>query len=138
MLGNLGDRTGHRRILIASAVVAAASYLPMAFVTEGWQLLVLNALSGIATGGLMPALSAMLVRFTPEEEVGSAFGLDNSVMSAARAVSPLLAVGAAELFGYQSVFFLGALIFLVTLFLTIWKLPDPKRSRKPRELTPGA
>lgn len=134
VLGNLGDRTGHRRILIISALVAAASYIPMAFVTEGWQLLLLNALSGIATGGLMPALSALLVRYTAEEEVGSAFGLDNSVMSAARAAAPLLAVGTVSLLGYQAVFFLGALIFLITLAITIWKLPEPDQPRRPREL----
>jgi DHA1 family multidrug resistance protein-like MFS transporter len=134
VLGNLGDRTGHRRILIISALVAAASYIPMAFVTEGWQLLLLNALSGIATGGLMPAPSALLVRYTAEEEVGSAFGLDNSVMSAARAAAPLLAVGTVSLLGYQAVFFLGALIFLITLAITIWKLPEPDQQRRPREL----
>lgn len=124
LLGSLGDRTGHKRILIVSGVLSALSYLAMAFVTDSWQLLVLNALSGFATGGLMPALSALIASYAAEDEIGSAFGLDNSVMSAARAVSPLVAVGVASLFGYQAVFVIGALIFLATVILSWLRLPD--------------
>ena len=125
LLGNLGDRIGHRRILTVSGVLAAVTFLPMAFATEGWHLLVLNALSGIALGGLMPAVSALIAQYAREDQMGSAFGLDNSVMSAARAVSPLVAVGAAELFGYQSVFVIGAGIFLLCTVLSIVSLPRP-------------
>lgn len=129
VLGGLGDRTGHRRVLIWSGALAALTFLLMAFVTEGWQLLVLNALSGIAAGGLMPALSALIAQYTNERDMGRAFGLDNSVMAAARAVAPLLAVGAGELFGYQSVFVLGAIVFVATILISI-RLPEPKDPRR--------
>jgi len=124
LLGSLGDRAGHRRILLISGVLSAISYLAMAFVTEGWHLLVLNALSGFATGGLMPALSALIASYADDDEIGSAFGLDNSVMSAARAAAPLVAVGVASLFSYEAVFIIGALIFLFTVVLAWLKLPD--------------
>lgn len=123
LLGSLGDRAGHRRILLISGVLSAISYLAMAFVTEGWHLLVLNALSGFATGGLMPALSALIASYADDDEIGSAFGLDNSVMSAARAAAPLVAVGVASLFSYEAVFIIGALIFLFTVVLAWLKLP---------------
>ena len=124
LLGSLGDRAGHRRILLISGVLSAISYVAMAFVTEGWHLLVLNALSGFATGGLMPALSALIASYADDDEIGSAFGLDNSVMSAARAAAPLVAVGVASLFSYEAVFIIGALIFLFTVVLAWLKLPD--------------
>lgn len=128
-LGSLGDRTGHKRILIISGVLAALSYLSMAFVTEGWQLLIANAFAGFATGGLMPALSALIASYADEDEIGSAFGLDNSVMSGARALAPLLAVGAAELFSFQAVFIIGAVILLATVVLSWLRLPEvtPRR-----------
>ncbi len=50
--GRLGDRVGHRRILWLAALGAAAVYLPMAWVEQPWQLLTLNALAGIAIGGV--------------------------------------------------------------------------------------
>lgn len=124
LLGSLGDRAGHRRILLISGVLSALSYLAMAFVTEAWQLLLLNALSGFATGGLMPALSALIASYAEQDEIGSAFGLDNSVMSAARAAAPLVAVGVASLFSYEAVFVIGALIFVFTVVLAWLKLPD--------------
>lgn len=129
LLGNLGDRVGHRRILLISGVLSAVSYLAMAFVTEGWQLLLLNALSGFATGGLMPALSALIASYANQDEIGSAFGLDNSVMSAARAAAPLVAVGVASLFSYEAVFVIGALIFVFTVVLAWLKLPDVRAPR---------
>lgn len=124
LLGSLGDRTGHKRILIISGVISAVSYLAMAFVTEGWQLLLVNAIAGFATGGLMPALSALIASYADEDEVGAAFGLDNSVMSAARALSPLIAVGVAELFSFQAVFIIGAVILVATVLLSWRFLPE--------------
>ncbi len=129
LLGGLGDRMGHKRILLIAGVLSAVSYLAMAFVTESWQLLLLNALSGFATGGLMPALSALIASYAEEDEIGSAFGLDNSVMSAARAAAPLVAVGVASLFSYEAVFVIGAVIFLVTVVLAWLKLPDVRATR---------
>ncbi len=129
LLGSLGDRTGHKKILLLSGIASALSYVAMAFVTEGWQLLLANAIAGFATGGLMPALSALIASYADEDEIGSAFGLDNSVMSAARALAPLLAVGIASLYGYQAVFMFGAVIFIATVVLAWLRLPEvpPKR-----------
>ena len=124
LLGSLGDRTGHRKILLFSGIASAVSYLAMSFVTEGWQLLLANAAAGFATGGLMPALSALIASYADEDEIGSAFGLDNSVMSAARALAPLLAVGTASLFSYQAVFVLGAIILIATVILSWLRLPE--------------
>lgn len=125
-LGNLGDRIGHKRILVWSALGAALAYLPMALVTHPWQLLLLNALSGVAIGGVMPSLSALLTGYSTEKSIGSAFGLDNSVMSGSRAVAPLVGVGVASLFGYRAAFLAGAVIFLLTLAIAALRLPQPR------------
>lgn len=131
-LGNLGDRIGHRTVLIGSATLALLSYLPMAFVTSAWHLLVLNGLAGIAVGGVMPSLSALLSNVTASEEVGSAFGLDNAIIAASRAVAPLLGVGvaslvalfASEAMGYRAAFGAGAVLFLVTIVIAVWLMPQ--------------
>ncbi|MDZ7801253.1 MAG: MFS transporter [Trueperaceae bacterium] len=121
-LGNLGDRIGHRAVLIGSSAVAAACYLPMAFVETGWQLLLLNGMAGVAIGGVMPSLSALLNVVTEQTEVGSAFGLDNAVIAASRAVAPLVGVGLAALLGggetgYRAVFLSAAALFGVTILI---------------------
>ncbi len=121
-LGNVGDRIGHRAVLIASSAAAAAFYLPMAFVETGWQLLLLNGLAGVAIGGVMPSLSALLNVVTEQTEVGSAFGLDNAVIAASRAVAPLVGVGLAALLGggetgYRAVFLSAAALFGLTIVI---------------------
>jgi DHA1 family multidrug resistance protein-like MFS transporter len=112
-LGRLSDRIGHRRILISSAVLAALFYLPQSLVTAGWQLLVLQALVGVCMGGLIPAISALLARYTHEGEEGAVFGLDHSITSAARAVAPLIGAAVAAWFGLRATFVAIAIIYLV-------------------------
>ena len=137
-LGDLGDRIGHRSVLIASAAAATVIYLPMAFVAAGWQLLVLSALGGVTLGGLMPSLSALLSTATEAGEVGSAFGLDNAVVAASRAVAPLVGVGVAsivgayagEMIGYRAALGTSGLLFIVTIAIAA-SLPESRPDSRP-------
>src|SRR5690606_33353909 len=70
ILGRLGDKVGHKRVLVISAVATALFYFPMAFVTNIWQLIALNVGVGFAVGGVLPAISAMLARFTDPKLAG--------------------------------------------------------------------
>jgi DHA1 family multidrug resistance protein-like MFS transporter len=123
-LGRLGDRIGHRRVLLAGTAVAALGFIPQAFVTTGWQLLMLQALTGAATGGMNPALSALLARYTGSGDEGAVFGIDNSVNSAARAAAPLLGAALAAWFGLPSIFLATALVLLGAAALTYRCLPE--------------
>jgi DHA1 family multidrug resistance protein-like MFS transporter len=123
-LGRLGDRIGHRRVLLAGTAVAALGFIPQAFVTTGWQLLMLQALTGAATGGMNPALSALLARYTGSGDEGAVFGIDNSVNSAARAAAPLLGAALAAWFGLPSIFLVTALVLLGAAALTFRCLPE--------------
>lgn len=49
-LGKLGDRVGHSKVLLVSALIAALLYAPQPFVTSVWQLVVLQGLQGFAAG----------------------------------------------------------------------------------------
>lgn len=131
-LGRLGDRIGHRRVLAGGALATAAAYLPLASVTEPWQLVVLYGLTGATIGGVLPAISALLAQLTDRGVAGSVYGLDNAVVSSARGVSPLvggaivgLAVVGRDPVGldYAVVFQAAAVLFALTLVLTLWKLP---------------
>ncbi len=123
-LGNLGDRIGHRRIVIISIFMGALFYLPQGWVSAGWQLLILQALVGVAMGGIMPGLSALLTNYTRSGEEGAAFGLDNSVTSAGKTVAPLLGSAVALWFGLRSTFAVTALLFLLAGLLAAWLLPN--------------
>lgn len=127
LLGRVGDRVGHKKVLLSCALAAGIFYLPQTWVTDVWQLLLLQALTGAAAGGVMPVLSALLNQYTPRGEEGAAYGFDNSVVSLSRAVAPM--VGAALVFwgGYRSLFFASGLLFVLVALLAYWLLPASKR-----------
>ena len=131
-LGRLGDRIGYRRILIVSALAAAALYLPQSLVTAGWQLLVLQALVGVALGGIVPAISALLARYTRAGEEGAVYGLDNSINAGSRAVAPLLGAAVGYWFGLRATFVATAVLFLAAGLLAAWRLPRLGSSDEPQ------
>ena len=88
-----------------------------------WQLLIFQGLVGIAVGGLMAAPSALLARYTNSGEVGAVYGLDNSLVSGARAIAPLLGASVAIWFGMRGVFVAVGLVYLMIGFITWRYLP---------------
>lgn len=122
-LGRLGDRIGHRRILVASAVLAGLLYLPQSLVTAGWQILVLQAATGVAMGGVIPAISALLAKYAASGEEGAVYGLDNSINAAGRAAAPLLGSGVAVWFNLRATFVASGATLLLAAGLAAWLLP---------------
>ena len=128
-LGRLGDRIGHERILIASALWAALCYLPQPFVTAPWQLIGLQALSGLAVGGLLSPMAALMNLWTPANMQGATYALDNTVASAGRSISPMLAAAIATWFGVRGVFGVTTLIYVGIAVLVLW-LAQEMRTRR--------
>ncbi len=133
LLGRLSDRVGYKPILVASALGCAVFYVPMAYVTDVVQLIVVNVLIGFAIGGVLPAISAMLARLTPRNVAGAVYGLDNSVAAASRALAPIIAgaiVTVTSLPGstnYRTIFLVTAGLFLITALVAAWRLPRSER-----------
>lgn len=128
-LGRLGDRIGHRRIVITSAIVAAPLYLLHSLVTAGWQFLVLQALVGAVLGGIIPTISALLASYTQSGEEGAVYGLDNSIIAGARSIAPLLGAGVALWFGLRATFSASALLYLVMAILAMSRLPQQTKTK---------
>ncbi len=124
--GRLGDRTSHRRVLIGCALATALCYLPQSLVQAPWQLLALQAMSGAAWGGITPALSALLMRYTGPGAEGAVYGLDNAIVSAARAAAPLVGAGVALAFGIGGIFVITAATYGLVALLAIFGLPEPR------------
>ena len=127
VLGWLSDKWGNRNILLGSAFVAMLFYLPQAFVTDIGQLLLLQALAGLAAGGVLCAPAAVLARFTDLGVEGSVYGLDASVTSLANGIGPLTASLVAAAFGLRAAFGAVALFYMAILLVGLQFLPEPKR-----------
>ena len=88
-LGKLADRVGHWRIIIACLAVAALLLIPQAFVTNGWQLIVLRFLMGLALGGLLPCIASVIRHNVPATIVGGILGYSVSAQYAGQVIGPL-------------------------------------------------
>ena len=88
-LGKLADRIGHWAIITASLAISAALLIPQAFVDSGWQLVVLRFLMGLALGGLLPCIAAVIRHNVPETIAGSMLGYSVSAQYAGQVIGPL-------------------------------------------------
>ena len=119
-LGKLGDRIGHSKTLFGAFIAGVICYIPQPFVTDAWQLVVLQALTGLADGGILTGIGALMNLKTPSDTQGTTFGLYASVNSAGRCVAPMLAAGLAIWFGLRSVFGATAVIYAIAAFLALY------------------
>ena len=111
VLGRIGDRVGHRRVLVACALGAAVLYAPQFLVVTPTQLLILQATAGVATGGIMASGSATLAQLAPEGRQGVVYGLDSSANSVARAMAPMAGAAIAAGLGIRYIFLCAAGVF---------------------------
>jgi len=128
VLGRLGDRVGHSRVLSACLLGAAATYFPQAAVQQVWQLLLLRTMLGGFLGGLMPSANAMLASLAPREKRGAAFGISSGFQSMANFVGPLSGAAIASGWGMRAIFGVtGSLYLLAYLWVTL-AVRRPRRS----------
>jgi DHA1 family multidrug resistance protein-like MFS transporter len=121
-LGRVGDRIGHSKVLILSAVAAALLYAPQPFVTSVWQLVILQSLLGFAAGGLIPSLSSLMNLWAPAGNQGAVYGLDTSVQAAARSVAPMIGAAVAVWFGLRGVFGASTVVYVAIVTLSVYVL----------------
>ncbi len=120
-LGKLGDRLGHPRVLLFGALLGVLLYIPQPFVTDAWQLVVLQALTGLVQGAMVPAIGALMNLRTPSGAKGAAYGLDNSVNAGGRMIAPMLGAAVAVWFGLRGVFALAGLVYVGSA-LVAWRI----------------
>ncbi len=135
-LGRLGDRIGHRSILITSLAIGGLLYIPEVIAQSGVQILVLQALVGVAAGGIVPSISALQARFTRPGLEGAVFGLDNSIGSGARSLAPMIGSAIAVWWSLRTAFpITGAILILAAIISALFlpkrpvipsrEMPDP-------------
>ncbi|CAI0807861.1 Tetracycline resistance protein, class C [Serratia entomophila] len=112
-LGRLGDRIGTARILIAALMLTTLLFAIMAWVETPLQLGILRFLLGFADGALMPAVQALLLRYSSEQVTGRIFGYNQSFMYLGNVVGPLIGSGVSALLGFRWVFAVTALLVLI-------------------------
>ncbi|KLU27296.1 MFS transporter [Caballeronia mineralivorans PML1(12)] len=104
-LGRLADRLGHWNVIIGCLAVAGILLIPQAFVTQGWQLILLRFLMGLALGGLLPCVASVIRHNVPAAIAGNMLGYSTSAQYTGQVVGPLAGGFVGGHFGMREVFF---------------------------------
>ena len=103
-LGRWADRIGHWNVIVGCLAVAAVLLIPQAFVTAGWQLVVLRFLMGTALGGLLPCVASVIRHNVPQTVAGRMLGYSTSAQYTGQVLGPLLGGFVGGHFGMRAVF----------------------------------
>ncbi|MBO9360453.1 MAG: MFS transporter [Thermomicrobium sp.] len=136
-LGRLSDRIGQRPLLIASGALAAATFLPLGLTTQVWQVIVLQALFGIASGGMLPTANALVARLTPEGRRGTIYGFTTTASSLGAFVGPLVGTALAAALGLHAPFLVIGLALAVTVAWVARTLSPLERAERRTVLESG-
>ena len=108
--GRLGDKIGSERILAIGLGFAILVYIPMSFVTNVWQLAALRFLIGISDACLLPAVQALITKYSPHQAAGRIFSYNQSFQATGNVVGPMIGSSVSSAFGYRGVFLSTSLL----------------------------
>jgi MFS family permease len=128
-LGKLADRIGHWTVISVALGGAALLLIPQAFVTSAWQLIVLRFLMGVALGGLLPCITAVIRHNVPDAAAGNVLGLSISSQYVGQVAGPVLGGFVGGHIGMRAVF-LGTAVLLAGCAVYSWMV-------RPREAGGG-
>lgn len=111
--GKLSDRIGAHKVMLVSIAVAGLLFIPQAFVTAPWQLMVLRFLLGLTSAGLTPSVNILLKKITPQQVTGRVFGFSMSAGYLGVFAGSVLGGQVAAWFGLRYVFGLTGALLLI-------------------------
>lgn len=122
--GKLGDRFGHKRMLLRASLGLAITQGLLYFSTSLWEVLAYRLLQG-ALAGIITAVFCFANAVAPESKRSSVVGRLTSATAAGAIMGPLLGGVLIEWLNFQALFICASLVcFLITLALALWLKND--------------
>ncbi|HEX4815087.1 MAG TPA: MFS transporter [Nonomuraea sp.] len=126
-MGTLGDRIGHRKLLIGGAAVFAVVSLIAAGTSDPVLMIVWRAALGIAAATQMPAtLGLIFSMFTDARQRGIAVGVWSGGISAGTALGPVIGGALLEAFSWRAAFLVAVPVMAVVAIGAPLLLPNPR------------
>jgi EmrB/QacA subfamily drug resistance transporter len=128
--GSAGDRFGRRRLFAAGLAVLTVASVAAGFATDATQLIAARAVQGIGAALLVPNSLSLVSAGFPRAERGRAIGTWSAITAITSSGGPILGGVLIDVSSWRSVFFLIVPLALITLVLTLTRLPDVRIGRR--------
>jgi DHA1 family multidrug resistance protein-like MFS transporter len=126
MWGSLADRKGRKLMLLRASLGMAVAILLQAFATNVWQLFILRAVMGL-TSGYIPNAMALVASQVPRERSGWALSTLSTAQISGVIVGPLLGGYMADTLGLRMVFYVTAVLLMVSFLVTLFLIKEGAR-----------
>jgi MFS family permease len=136
-MGWLGDRVGHRLMLIVGATSALLSSLLAWFAPSLAWFFPIFALSGFANVSIWTNGMTMTVDFSDESERPFYIGLAQTLTAPATIISPLIGGWIADTQGFVSTFGWSAVLSILMMSILIFLVKEPRKTPHPTPLPQG-
>lgn len=118
-IGYLSDRMGYRPILTTSLILVTICLMSHGLAQSITHLVWLRILYGLAVGGILPTMNALVGRLVPQKSYGKAYGLAASMICLGMAAGPFLGGLMASAWGYRWPFLAVGVIVALSLPLIV-------------------
>lgn len=122
--GKLSDKMGKKPMIIRSSFLLAITYFLGGIVRTPFELFLVRAFQGIASG-LWPACLVMMSACVPKNKIGISMGLMQSANICGGIIGPLLGGILATTFGMRNSFYVGAVALSLITVTTILFIKEP-------------
>jgi MFS family permease len=131
--GALGDRFGHRRVMLFAGALWITALSMMVFVTvtqATWALYVVFALMGFSSAGGIVSDFNLAMEFGPETERPTYVGLTRTSTGPALLIAPIIGGVIAQSIGYPQMFVTSLLFAAGGLYLLKQRVKEPRHLEK--------
>jgi len=123
-LGRIADLYGRRRIFLWGIVLYTLSSLACSLASNAAMLIFSRFMQGIGGAMIFGTATAILISVFPFTERGKVLGINVAAVYTGLSAGPLIGGLLTQHFGWRSIFLFNAILSLIVLFFTLWKLRD--------------
>jgi MFS family permease len=134
--GRWADKVGFQRVLVIGLLGGGIGTLAQILFNEIWGFSIIRFVFGAFFCGVFPALNGLVVKSTPDDFRGRAFGLNQTANQIGGMIGPMIGGFIGGIFPIQIVFVITGILLLVATGIAYWKAKELNSSLK-RKVIPG-
>lgn len=138
LAGAIGDRIGHRRLLIGGLIIFGAGSALASVSGSAGALIAWRAFMGVGAAAIMPASLSVLTSVFTGKRRAAALGFWSAAAGAGVAAGPLIGGALLAEWSWRSVFWINVPLAGIAVAADAWALPATTRRRQPLDLAGAA